>query len=267
MKKAIGVVTSTYPNYNGEEAMEGISKAGFKYIELASAPEYFEHIPRPEKGVNKEIVDDVLKLSASYGLILQCIAGHTRIMKENCVDDFKKVLDFAGLAGVKFVTTDTGEVKTKEDEKKFYSIIKELGDYAKDKGITICLEMHGIWCNTGKIGAQIIKKADHPNVKLNYDTANVVYFGGVRPEEDIKYALPVMGYIHLKDHGTGKLQEWDFPALGNGILDFGKIFKLLEQFDGPGSVEVEFDGKERSLEEINEAVKKSYDFLKGNGLF
>ena len=52
MKKTIAVVTSTYPNYNGEEAMEGISKAGFKYIELASAPEYFEHIPRPEKGVN-----------------------------------------------------------------------------------------------------------------------------------------------------------------------------------------------------------------------
>ena len=49
-------------------------------------------------------------------------------MKENSVENFKKVLDFAGLAGVKFVTTDTGEVKTKEDEKKFYSIIKELGD-------------------------------------------------------------------------------------------------------------------------------------------
>jgi sugar phosphate isomerase/epimerase len=266
MKNKIGVVTSTYPNYNAEEALRGISKAGFKYVELASAPSYFEHIlPRPEERVDKESVDGVLNLVNKYGLTMYCVAGHTRLMKENCVDNFKKVLDFAGLAGVKFVTTDTGEVKTKEDEKKFYSIIKELGDYAEDKGITVCLEMHGGWCNTGKIGAQIIKKAGHPNVKLNYDTANVVYFGGVRPEEDLKYALPVMGFVHLKDHGTGKLQEWNFPALGEGIIDFKKVFTLIKNYAGPISVEIEFDGKKRSLEEINKAVKKSYDFLKGFG--
>jgi len=36
MKNTIGVVTSTYPNYSAMEAMEGISKAGFRYIELIS---------------------------------------------------------------------------------------------------------------------------------------------------------------------------------------------------------------------------------------
>ncbi|OPZ88691.1 MAG: Inosose dehydratase [Firmicutes bacterium ADurb.Bin419] len=265
MKKAIGVVTSTYPNYSGKDAIEGISKAGFKYIELASAPSYFEHIPRPEIEISKKIVDDVLKECQDNGLTLQCIAGHTRMMKENCVEDFKKVLDFAALADVKFVTTDTGEVKNSDDEKKFYGIIRELGDYAKDKGITICLEMHGGWCNSGKIGAEIIKKANHSNVKLNYDTGNVTFYGNVRPEEDIKYAIPYMGYVHLKDNGSGKVNEWDFPALGDGILDFEKIFEELKAFDGIGSVEVEFDGKERSLEEINIAVKKSFDFLKKHG--
>ncbi|MHB8279124.1 MAG: sugar phosphate isomerase/epimerase family protein, partial [Candidatus Humimicrobiaceae bacterium] len=116
MKKNIAVVTSTYPNYSGKEAIEGISKAGFKYIELASAPTYFEHIPRPEIKLDKEIVDSVLKDCKDHGLTLQCIAGHTRLMKEKGVENFKKVLDFAGLAGVKYVTTDTGEVKNKDDE-------------------------------------------------------------------------------------------------------------------------------------------------------
>lgn len=265
MKKTIGVVTSTYPNYRGKDAIEGIAKAGFKYIELASAPSYFEHMPRPEIEVSKRIVDDVLKECSDHGLTLQCIAGHTRLMKENCIENFKKVLDFASFANVNFVTTDTGEVKNADDEKIFYSMIRELGDYAKDKGITICLEMHGGWCNTGKIGAEIIKKVNHTNVKLNYDTSNVTFYGNVSAEEDIKYAIPYMGYIHLKDNGSGKANDWNFPALGDGILDFKKIFKELEAFDGPGSVEIEFDGKERSLEEINEAVKKSFDFLKKNG--
>ncbi|MHB1376188.1 MAG: sugar phosphate isomerase/epimerase family protein [Candidatus Humimicrobiaceae bacterium] len=262
MKKNIAVVTSTYPNYSGKEAIEGISKAGFKYIELASAPSYFEHIPRPELGVDKEIVDKVLKECKDHGLTVQSIAGHTRLMKEDSVKNYKKVLDFAYLAGVKFSTTDTGEVKGKDDEKKFYSDIREIGDYAKDKGITICLEMHGSWCNNGKIGAEIIKTANHSNIKLNYDTGNVIFYGNVRPEEDLKYALPYMGYIHLKDDGSGKFQDWNFPALGEGILDFNKIFETLKQFDGPGSVEIEFDGKEHSLAEIDKAVKTSYYFLK-----
>lgn len=266
MKKSIGVVTSTYPKNSGSEAIKGISEAGFKYIELASAPAYFEHIPRPENGVTKEIVDAVLKECADYGLTLQAIAGHTRMIKDDTVETFKKVLDFANLANVHIVTTDAGEIKGKEDEKKFYADIKELADYAKDKDITICLEMHGNWCNNGKIGAEIIKTINHPNVKLNYDTSNVIMYGNARPEEDLPFALPYMGFVHLKESGNGKFGEWNFPALGEGVLDFDKIFKLLEQFDGSGSVEVEFDGVERSLEEINAAVKKSYDFLKGKGM-
>jgi sugar phosphate isomerase/epimerase len=262
MKKNIAIVTSTYPNYNGKEAMEGISKAGFKYIELASAPDYFEHLPRPEIKVDKQIVNEVLKDCKNHGLTLQCIAGHTRLMKKNSVENFKKVLDFAGLAGVRYVTTDTGEVKNKEDEKKFYSDIREIGDDAKTKGVTVCLEMHGEWCNNGKIGAEIIKTINHPNIKLNYDTGNVIFYGNTRPETDLPFALPYMGYVHLKDNGSGKYKDWNFPALGEGIIDFDKIFEILKDFDGPASVEIEFEGKAHSLEEINKAVKTSYDFLK-----
>jgi len=267
MKKNIAVVTSTYAKYSGKEAMEGISKAGFKYIELATAPAFFEHMPRPEIRVDNQIVDGVLKDCKDNGLILQCIAGHTRLMKENAVENFKKVLDFTGLAKVRYVNTDTGEVKNKEDEKKFYDDMRVIGDYAKTKGVTVCLEMHGDWCNNGKIGAEIIRTINNPNIKLNYDTANVIFFGNVKPEEDLPYALPYMGYIHLKDSGNGKFKEWDFPALGEGVTDFNKIFKMLEKFDGPASVEIEFDGKDHSLKYINEAVRKSYDFLKKHDCF
>jgi sugar phosphate isomerase/epimerase len=74
-----------------------------------------------------------------------------------------------------------------------------------------------------------------------------------------------MAFLHLKENGSGKFQDWNFPALGEGIIDFKKVFNLIKDYAGPISVEIEFDGKERSLEEINKAVKKSYDFLKGFG--
>ncbi len=265
MKNTIGVVTSTYPNYSAEEALEGISRAGFKYVELATCPGFFEHIsPRPEDmkpGDEKKVLD----LCEKYNLTLQCIAAHTRMMKEDTVKNLKAVIDFAYRANVHFINTDTGEVNGHSDEEKFYSDITELANYAKDREVTICLEMHGNWCNTGKKGAEIIKKIGLPNVKLNYDTSNVIFYGGVRPEVDIEEALPYMGYLHLKDHGTGKKGEWNFPALGEGIVDFEKIFDYLKSYTGPISVEIEFDGEEKELETINEAVKKSYNFLKSHG--
>ncbi len=262
MKNTVGVVTSTYPNYGQKEALEGISGAGFKYVELATCPGFFEHIhPKPEDmkpGDEKK----VLEVCKKYGLSLQCVAAHTRMMKEDTVKNYKAVIDFTSRANVSYITTDAGEVKDSDDEKKFYSDIAELADYAKDKDVTICLEMHGNWLNTAQKGVEVIKKIDHPNVKLNYDTSNVIFYGGVRPEEDIEAALPYMGYLHLKDHGSGKKEDWNFPALGEGVVDFEKIFDSVKGYSGPISVEIEFDGKEHSLEEINEAVKKSYDFLK-----
>ena len=264
MKNKIGVVTSTYPNYNADEAMAGISAASFKYVELASAPAYFNHIlPLPEEATEAD-VRNLLNKCKGYGLELYCIAGHTRLLTENGVADFKTVLDYANMAAVRFVTTDVGEIKVEDDKQRFYRDIAEIADYAQSKNVTVCLEMHGSWCNNGKTGAEIIQKVNHPNVRLNYDTANVSLYGGVWAVDDMQYALPYMGFMHIKEVG-GELKEWNFPALGDGKVDFDKIRELIKDYTGPISVEIEFDGKERLLQEINTAVKKSYDFLAENG--
>jgi sugar phosphate isomerase/epimerase len=265
MKNKIGVVTSTYPKFSLLEALGGISNAGFKYVELASSPGFFEHIqPRPENA-KKEDVGRLLKTCESFGLKLYCIAGHTRLMKENAINNFKKVIDYAEIAGIKYITTDTGEVKSEKDKQRFFDDMTLLGCYAETKGITICLETHGVWLNNGKTGSEIIKKLNLKNVKLNYDTGNVMYYGAVRAEDDIKNALPYMGFMHLKER-TDNPKEWDFPALGDGKLDFTRIFKLIRDYSGPISVEVEFDEKGRDLQQTDAAVKKSYEFLRNSGI-
>jgi len=264
MKNKIGVVTSTYPNYNADEAMAGIAAASFKYVELASAPAYFNHIlPLPEEATETDVKDLVGKCDG-YGLELYCIAGHTRILTENGTANFKTVLDYANMAAVRFVTTDVGEIKVEDDKQRFYREIAEIADYAQSKNVTVCLEMHGSWCNNGKTGAEIVEKVNHPNVRLNYDTANVSLYGGVWAVDDMKYALPYMGVMHIKEVG-GELKEWNFPALGDGKVDFGKIREFIKDYTGPISLEIEFDGKERSLQEINTAVSASYKFLSENG--
>ena len=255
--KKFGVVTSAFQEYSIEEALKVISESGFKYIEFCPDP-------CKEKEIKNTEAQRILNLCKAFGLKFYCISAHGNFGNENTIINLKKIMDFASLCGVNFITTDVGEVKTLKEERKFYSDIEILADYAKLKNITICLETHGNWLNSGKIGATIIKKINHPNIKLNYDTGNVMYYGGIKAEEDIKYAVPYMGFIHLKER-TDKPKEFNFSALGKGKLDFEKIFNLIKDYSGYISVEVEFDGKIHPLDEISNALKESYHFLRVNG--
>jgi sugar phosphate isomerase/epimerase len=185
-------------------------------------------------------------------------------MKPNCVEKFKALIDGTRLLNVRYITTDTGDVKNKDDEKEFYQDMEEIGEYAMSKGILICFEVHGDWGCSGKKLLEIVKKIDKNGVRINYDTANAVFYGGVRPEEDLQYALPYMSFLHIKDTG-GKKGVWDFPVLGEGTVDFNKIFNLIKDYEGPISLELEFDGKPHPLEYVNEGVKKCNLFLRSHG--
>ena len=74
--------------------------------------------------------------------------------------------------------------------------------------------------------------------------------------------------MHLKDK-AGEPKEWNFPALGKGVVGFPKIFEKLERVGNacPFSIEIEFtpEGPE-SLEAVNRAVRDSAEYLKSLGM-
>jgi L-ribulose-5-phosphate 3-epimerase len=264
MSNKIGVMSTTYAHYKLEDALSGIANGGFKYVELASiifpGCIYNDHVFIDSGDIKKSV-----KLCKEYGVSIIAICFHGRLMKENAIENFKKCIDVADILEVGNVSSGTGEVKTEEDEKRFYEEISLLGEYASGKHINIFLEIHDSWFCNGKAADKIIKKIGLKNIKINYDTANVIYYGDTRPENDIKYTLPNLGHVHLKDK-RGGYKIYDFPALGEGEIDFKDIFKTLKNYDGPMCVEIELDGSKHSLDELDEAVKKSFDFLKGFGL-
>lgn len=75
-------------------------------------------------------------------------------------------------------------------------------------------------------------------------------------------------YMHIKDK-AGEVKEWNFPALGQGMIDFVAIKEQLEAAKNacPFSVEIEFTkAGPKDLDEINQAVATSYGYLKSIGL-
>ena len=113
----------------------------------------------------------------------------------------------------------------------------------------------------------IIDKVDSKYVGINYDTANVIFYSNVRPEVDIDFCIKDVLYMHLKDK-AGKNNEWNFPALGKGNIDFDIIFKKLglENNNCPFSIEIEFTEKGvKDIEDVTKAVIDSAAYLKKKG--
>lgn len=262
----IGVSSTTYVGHSFEDVVKSVSEVGFKYLELVSAPGINEHInPRPEV-ISKKEIHYIESFCNDHGVEIYALGGHCRLLKNKSIENFKKVLDMAEVLNVKYVSTDTGEIESKEDEKRFYKEIVEIANYAFARDINICIEMHGNWFNNGKKGSNILRKIDNPNIKINYDTGNVIFFDNTRPEYDIEHALPFLGFVHLKD-SSGKYKDWDFPPIGEGKIDFKKIFEVIKNYEGPISLEIEFDGKVQPIKKISNGLKKSMESLKEYGFY
>ncbi|UCB45305.1 MAG: sugar phosphate isomerase/epimerase [Spirochaetota bacterium] len=266
MKNRIGAFINAYVHHSIEDALKGISNAGFRNVELLSTPGLAKDLlPDPEQITQRDI-DNYLTMCRKYELSINGIyyykGGRKLFDYEAAVDRLKKMVDMAVKFGSPYVITDTDEVDSTDREKYFYRYIRETCDYAQSNAVIVCLDIHGDWCRSGKRAVEILRKVGHPQLGINYCTGNVIYYEGVRPEEDIEHALPYMRRIHIKD-SSGIYRNYDFPALGEGTVNFRKIFNCLKGFQGPMNAELDFASSEKPLEEINEALKRSFVFLKG----
>jgi L-ribulose-5-phosphate 3-epimerase len=267
MAERLTGLTNTYHTYSLEEALEGIAAAGFKSVELTSVPGWTEHVRRDAGAEEIAHVKDLLR---QYGLTAVSLAGHSDLVSESGIAEFRKALNIAQRLGISYVTTSTGGHDASsggslEDQRNhFLTHIRPAADEAAAMGITICLETHGGLLASGVIAKKLIEDIGKENIGINYDPGNVIFYGGVRPEEDIQTSADAVKHMHCKDQ-IGGPGVWNFPQVGTGEVDFATIFAALDKvgFDGPVSIEVEFTGEPwPPLDEVNKAVAGSYQFVR-----
>ncbi len=151
-----------------------------------------------------------------------------------------------------------------------YAALRRAGDAAAQHDCTLILETHPDLGTNGHVAAETMRAVDHPNVRVNWDPANVYYYNencDGRAEFDL--AVPYLGGVHLKDTGGG-FHKWDFPALGQGVVDFGYILGRLKEigFRGPCTIEIEgVQGETLTPEQYVDRVRQSIDHLRSLGYF
>ena len=266
MNRIIAVNSNCYHGYSVEEALRGTAAAGFHHVELTATKGWTEHV-FPNHSFEKLL--NVKDLMRKLNLNCAAMSGHCNLMDSQRLHDFERNIELAAFFGAPLIVSSVGEAHLKDRTVSGVSTlvqnVRTLLGRLEELNLTLVLETHGEHSSAEALN-EIIRAIDSPRVRIAYDTANVIFYGDVDPDRDIRLCLDYVAYLHLKDKAGGR-QEWNFPALGCGYVRFPEIFALLDANDAPFSIEIEFtENGPASLDEVNRAVRTSAEYLEKQGI-
>ncbi len=265
--------TVCYPTVQGkafslDRALAGIRSAGMKYVELVSVPGYCEHF-MPEEMDSTGALALRNKVEAT-GLVPALANIAADLTTESGIDRLVKSIELAPAMGLELLVTHIEQTETAEGAKAFFRRIDRVADAAAKHSVRLALETHGGLCTAGRDSIDLIKKLGSPQLGVAYDTANVIYWGGVRPESDLASIADDIAqsvfHFHLKDKANMTLREYVFPTFGEGIVDFGKVLAVIRDsgYRGFLTLEVELNGYPESPEVVDRAIRLSREHLEAN---
>jgi L-ribulose-5-phosphate 3-epimerase len=263
MQNPLAGHTNSYHTYGHDEALRGIAEAGYRYVELSAVPGWTEHVDleKPPGEVRRKL--------EGYGLEAVSLSGHSDLTTREGLDHGIKAVRWAADYGLPIVNTAVGgHQSADEDEAAFLANMGELADAAEVAGVVVTLEIHGDIMASSQVTLPLMEKIGRDSVKVNYDTANVEFYSGEKAVDDLPKIAPYLAHVHLKDTTGGK-GNWNFPAIGDGVVDFARVLSILKDADytGPYSVEIEFRGEPwPPLEDVDTAMQRSHQHLSKLGL-
>ncbi len=170
------------------------------------------------------------------------------------------VSDFAAALGVGSIACHIGFVPEDAAHPDYIAVremVRRVADYAGRNGQTFALE-------TGQEPAQVllnfIQDADRPNLRINFDPANMILYGTGDPIEALGVLAPYVVSVHCKDG------DWPPPNMPGALgaerpLDQGSvgierfISKLAEiGYRGTLNIEREVEDQEQKWRDVRAAA-------------
>lgn len=237
-----------------EAAWSHLPQIGVRHVEIGVPP--------------AEDVAAVQERLSAAGLAASTLQGPCDASSDAGIETVRQAAATARRMGVAimFVSVKEGEAPRAE----VYRRLRAMGDAAGEHGVTLAVETHPEVAHNADAALETMAGVDHPNVRLNFDTGNVYFYNhDVDAVDQVRRVAPYVVAVHLKDTGGG-YRSWNFPALGEGVVDFAGVFRVLGErgFTGPYTMELEGVEGERLDEEGAKArVARSVAHLRALGVW
>lgn len=145
---------------------------------------------------------------------------------------------------------------TSPDRKPFLDTLAKASDMAKTRGITIALE-------TGQETADLLRRTldelKCPNVKVNFDPANMLLYDMGDPIRAVEILGPDIRSVHVKDANRTKVKgTWgEEVPLGQGQTDTHLFVQTLKKvgYRGPLVIEREVGNQQERLRDVAHGIR------------
>jgi L-ribulose-5-phosphate 3-epimerase len=142
------------------------------------------------------------------------------------------------------------------DRKPFLDTLAKASDMAKAKGITVAFE-------TGQETAELLRRTldelKCPNVKVNFDPANMLLYDKGDPIRAVEILGPDIRSVHVKDANRPTVPgAWgEEVPLGQGQANIKEFIRTLKRvgYRGPLCIEREVGTQEERFRDIEHGVK------------
>jgi sugar phosphate isomerase/epimerase len=171
-----------------------------------------------------------------------------------------EVSDFAAQLGIGSVACHIGfvpEDPADPDYAGLRALVRRVCDHAARHGQTFALE-------TGQEPAAVLLRfiadVDRPNLRINFDPANMILYGTGDPIEALRMLGPLVASVHCKDG------DWPPPEtpgalgrerpLGEGSVGIERYVRMLAEigFRGPLNVERESENQPERLRDMARGI-------------
>jgi sugar phosphate isomerase/epimerase len=213
-------------------------------------------------------VEATMELLAKHDLTPVVLRGDTNLSMATSVAELASQLEICEKMGVKYMFLSPKRHGAPKEV--IYGRLREVGEVAKKHGVTVALETHPDLGTNGDVHLETMKQIDHPNIRVNFDTANITYYNkNTNAVEELKKILDYVATVELKDH-TEEFETWNFPAVGQGVVDMPEILRILKEHGYTGPITLEFEGiKGVTLNECEtqKAIAESVAYVRSLGSF
>jgi sugar phosphate isomerase/epimerase len=205
-KLPLGFSTLGCPTWPWSRILSFAAEHDFASIELRGILTNMDLSKVPE--LAPEHIADAKRQLAAHGLSVSCLGASAQMHDMDPVkhaaqlDEARRFIDLAQSLGAPYVRVFGNEyvagVPRAEMLAHIAGALRELGDYAKPKNVTVIIESHGDFTDSPAL-LDILQRADSPNVALLWDAHHTFVSGKEQPEDTVRQLGRYIRHTHLKD--------------------------------------------------------------------
>lgn len=279
----LGVVSLSLGFMEFPETLRFVREIGGKTVEISTA----EGVHGGSLDFSAEGRAALCELVKSEGMSITSVAGYSDFTSANQsevdrqVEGIRWYCQLANDLSVKLVRVMGGNAKEglSRDEMidNIVSGFKQAVKIAEEHKVILSLENHGLVINDGPTLVKIIEEVNSPYLRITMDTGNFCWAGNSLDSAYLYFeqVSPYVANVHLKDFVYDENNEVQFVPLGEGLIDFKRVFNTIKAAGYAGSILCEYEGvgdprvliregtftQEEIVNNIKDATKRSLEFL------